>query len=38
MLGTLGLETLVAILGIGLLVYAIQLRNSLPVKNEAKLT
>jgi hypothetical protein len=37
MLGTLGLETLAAILGIGLLAYAIRLRNSFPVKNEAEL-
>ena len=34
MLGTFGLEVLVAILGIGLLVYAIRLRNSFPIKNE----
>jgi uncharacterized membrane protein YhfC len=36
MLGTLGLETLVAILGVGLLVYAIRLRNSFPVEKETK--
>jgi uncharacterized membrane protein YhfC len=35
-LGTFGLETLVAILGVGLLIYAIRLRNSFPVKNEAE--
>jgi uncharacterized membrane protein YhfC len=34
MLGTLGLETLVAILGIGLLVYAIRLRKCFPAKKE----
>jgi len=34
--GILGLETLVAILGIGLLVYAIRLKNSFPVKKEAE--
>jgi uncharacterized membrane protein YhfC len=36
MLGTFGLETLVAILGVGLLVYAIRLRNSFPVKIKAE--
>jgi uncharacterized membrane protein YhfC len=36
MLGTLGLETLVAILGIGLLVYAIRLRNRFPIEKEAE--
>jgi len=34
LLGTLGLETLVAILGVGLLVYAIRLRNKFPVEKE----
>jgi uncharacterized membrane protein YhfC len=33
-IGIFGLETLLAILGIGLLVYAIRLRNSFPIKNE----
>jgi uncharacterized membrane protein YhfC len=33
-LGTFGFETLVAILGLGLLVYAIRLRNSFSVKKE----
>jgi len=35
-LGTFGLETLVAILAVGLLGYAIRLRNSFPVKNETE--
>lgn len=35
LLGTLGLESLVALLGAGLLVYAIRLRSSFPVKSEA---
>ncbi|MCE9647313.1 MAG: YhfC family intramembrane metalloprotease [Chloroflexi bacterium] len=35
LLGTLGLESLVALLGVGLLLYAIRLRSSFPVKNEA---
>jgi Predicted membrane protein len=35
-LGTLGLETLVAILAVGLLIYALRLRSSFPVKNEAE--
>ena len=35
-LGTLGLETLIVILGVGLLVYAIRLRNSFPVEKEAE--
>jgi uncharacterized membrane protein YhfC len=35
-LGILGLETLVAILGVGLLVYAIRLRDSFPIKKEAE--
>jgi hypothetical protein len=34
-LGTLGLETLVAILGVGLLVYTIRLRNSFPIDRKA---
>jgi uncharacterized membrane protein YhfC len=33
-LGTFGLETLIAILGIGLLVYAIRLRNGFPTEKE----
>lgn len=37
-LGTLGLETLVAILAIGLLVYAILLRNGFPVEKKAEST
>lgn len=37
-LGILGLEVLVAILAVGLLVYAIRLRNSFPVQNEPGLT
>ena len=35
-LGTLGLETLIVILGVGLLVYALRLRNSFPVEKEAE--
>ncbi len=38
LLGTLGLETLVAILAVGLLVYAIRLRSSFPVKIEVENT
>jgi len=34
LLGTLGLESLVAILGVGLLVYAIRLRGSFPIEKE----
>jgi hypothetical protein len=34
MFGTFGLETLVAILGIGLLVYAVRIRNSFPIENK----
>ncbi len=37
MLGTFGLEALIAILGIGLLVYAIRLRNKFPVEKEVEI-
>lgn len=36
--GTFGLEVLVAVLAVGLLVYAIRLRNNFPVEIEAKET
>jgi len=38
LLGTFGLEALIAILGAGLLIYAIRLRSRFPVKTEAENT